>query len=179
LPLAAKSLKDVEGDGVLLLPCAVRLAKPSFRLLEPPVGDLSAGVPALVFRSCLKNRPEAYCVTTTTKTRRPLEVFALDSELDRANLESLRAQLECRLESTLLLDMTAVTYVDGAFLSLLMDILDRLGEAGFLGVAGPHKRIQQLFAFVGLGDLPRFQVYSTLEEALEAARDDAGIVSEG
>jgi anti-anti-sigma factor len=171
----------MEGDGVLLLPCAVRLTKPSFRLLEPPVGDLSAGIPALVYQPCLKNRPEAYCVTTTTKTRRPLEVFALDGELDRAKVDSLRAQLECRLErsSSLLLDMTSVTYVDGAFLSLLMDVLDRLGEASFLGVAGPHKRIQHLFAFVGLGDLPRFQVYSTLEEALEAARDDAGIVSEG
>lgn len=120
-------------------------------------------------------------MTTTTKSRRPLEVIYLNGELDRANVESLRARIErglCRSPS-LLLDMSAVTYVDGAFLSLLLDVLDRPGEPGSLGVAGAHKRIQQLFTFVGLGDLPRFQVYSTLEEALEARRDDARIVHEG
>ncbi len=110
-------------------------------------------------------------MTTTAEIRQRTSVVTLVGEFDRANLADLQAEIEWCLQSTslLVLDLSGVTYADGALLSLLLDVLERLGDAGWLSVAGPSKHVERLFAALGLSDLPAFHVYPTLQKALEAA----------
>jgi anti-anti-sigma factor len=109
--------------------------------------------------------------TSTAEIRNTTCFVTLAGEFDRGNVDKLRAEIEACLSETssVLFDFGAVTFINGAVMSLLHDVYERLGDdAGWLGVARPLARIEKLFRVAGLSDLPRFRVFSTLKDALEA-----------
>ena len=96
-------------------------------------------------------------------------LVTLAGEFDRANVQELAAEIEaCLAEaSSVLFDFGEVTFVNGALMSLLHDVVERLGDGGWLGVARPLPWILKQLGVAGLSDLPNFRVFATLEEALE------------
>ncbi len=108
-------------------------------------------------------------MTSTAEIRHQSCLVTMAGEFDRANVGTLRAEIEWCLDSatSVVFDFGAVTFVDGAVMAVLHDILERLGDEGWLGVARPLARIERLFRVAGLSDLPRFRVFPTLEEALK------------
>jgi anti-anti-sigma factor len=107
-------------------------------------------------------------VTSTAEIRNRTCLVTMAGEFDRANVDALRAEIQWCLESatSVVLDFRQVSFANGAVMSLLHDILDLVGERGWLGVAGPLARIERLFTVAGLSTLPNFRVFSSLEEAL-------------
>ena len=108
-------------------------------------------------------------MTSIAEIRHQSCLVTMAGEFDRANVGALRAETEWCLDGAMsvVLDFRAVTFVDGAVMSFLHDILERLGDEGWLGVAEPLARIERLFRMAGLSTLPRFRVFPTLDEALK------------
>ena len=106
---------------------------------------------------------------STAELRNLSCLVTMAGEFDRSNVDALRAEIEWCLgsASSVVFDFEKVTFVNGAVLSLLRDVLERVGEDGWVGVARPRQEILALFAVAGLSFLPNFRVFSTLEEALE------------
>lgn len=122
---------------------------------------------------CKRNSPgaeETGQVTSTSEIRHRTCFVTLAGEFDRANVDKLAMEIEACLESasSVLFDFGAVTFINGAVMSLLLDVLEGLGEGGWLGVARPLPRIEHLLGVAGLTDKTNFRIFSTLEEALEA-----------
>ncbi len=109
-------------------------------------------------------------MTSTATIRNHTCLVTLGGEYDRANVDRLRADIESCLESTssVVFDFRAVTFINGAVMSLLHEILERLGDEGWLGVAEPRPYIERLFRVAGLAERPNFRVFPSLEEALAA-----------
>ena len=108
-------------------------------------------------------------MTSTSEIRNRTCFVTLAGEFDRANVDQLAAEIKPCLASasSVLFDFGAVTYVNGALLSLLLDVLEGLEEGGWLGVARPLPRIERLLGVAGLTDRSNFRIFSTLKEALE------------
>ena len=107
--------------------------------------------------------------TSNAEIRNGICFVTLAGEFDRSNLEGLAREIQLCLAtaSSVLFDFGAVTFINGAVMALLHDVLERLGKGGWLGVARPLPRIEKLFGVAGLTDLPNFRVFATLKEALE------------
>ena len=108
-------------------------------------------------------------MTSTAEIRHQSCVVTMAGEFDRANVGELRAEIEWCLDraTSVVFDFGAVTFIDGAVMSVLHDILERLGAEGWLGVARPAARIERLLQVAGLSALPRFRIFPTLQEALK------------
>ena len=108
-------------------------------------------------------------MTSTAVVRNGTCFVTLAGEFDRANVDKLAAEIEtCLVEaSSALFDFGAVTFINGAVMALLHDVIERLGGGGWLGVARPLPRILKQLRVAGLSDLPNFRIFSTLKEALE------------
>jgi anti-anti-sigma regulatory factor len=113
-------------------------------------------------------------VTSTAEIRHQSCLVTMAGEFDRANLGAFRAEIEWCLGSatSVVFDFAAVTFVDGALMAALHDILEGLGDEGWLGVARPPAHIERLFRVAGLSAVPRFRVFPTLEEALRIIDQD-------
>ena len=113
-------------------------------------------------------------MTSTAQIRHGTCFVTLAGEFDRANVQELAAEIEtCLAEaSSVLFDFGAVTFINGAVMSLLHNVLDRLGEEGWLGVARPLPRIETQLGVAGLSDSPNFRIFSTLQGALEVVDQD-------
>ena len=109
-------------------------------------------------------------MTSTAEIRNRTCVVSLAGEFDRANVGELRSKIEWCLKSasSVLFDLGEVTFINGAVMSLLLEVAEQLGEEGWLGVARPLKSMERLFSVAGLSAFPNFRIYATLEEALEA-----------
>ena len=108
-------------------------------------------------------------MTSTAEIRNQTCLVTMAGEFDRANVDALRAEIEWCLEgaTSVVFDFLEVTFINGAVMALLHDVLERVGEDGWLGVARPLVSIERLFAVAGLSALPNFRVFASLEEALE------------
>jgi anti-anti-sigma factor len=97
-------------------------------------------------------------------------VVTLAGEFDRANLDTLVREITACLTSapSVLFDFGAVTYVNGAVMSLLLDVLEGLDEGGWLGVARALPWIEHLLQIAGLTERKNFRIFPSLDEALEA-----------
>lgn len=97
-------------------------------------------------------------------------MVTLAGEFDRATVDALAGEIKPCLDraSSVLFDLGAVTFIDGAVLALLLDILEEQGEGGWLGVARPRPWIERLLEIAGLTDKTTFRIFSTRTEALEA-----------
>ncbi|MCL5734608.1 MAG: STAS domain-containing protein [Actinobacteria bacterium] len=111
-------------------------------------------------------------MTSTAEVRNGVCFVTLAGEFDRGNVAALKTEIETCLEqaSSVVFDFGAVTFANGAVMSLLFDIIDRLeklGEGGWLGVARPVPVIERLFKVTGLVERPNFRIIPTLREALD------------
>jgi len=108
-------------------------------------------------------------VTSTAEIRNRTCLVTMAGEFDRANVDALRAEIQACLESasSVVLDFRQVSFANGAVMSLLHDILDLVGERGWLGVAEPLESIERLFTVAGLSSRLNFRVFSSLEQALD------------
>ena len=105
---------------------------------------------------------------STTEIRNRTCLVTMVGEFDRANVDTLRSEIKECLESTtsVVLDFRQVSFANGAVMSLLHDILEQVGDDGWLGVAEPRSDIERLFTTAGLSRRPNFRVFSRLDEAL-------------
>ena len=105
---------------------------------------------------------------STAEIRNRTCLVTMVGEFDRANVDALREKITWCLENaaSVVFDFRGVSFANGAVMSLLHDVLDLVGDRGWLGVAEPLARIERLFAVAGLSSLPNFRVFSSLEEAL-------------
>lgn len=68
----------------------------------------------------------------------------------------------------LLLDFSAVLYIDGGCLGLMWVIFESVAEPGWLGIIGANEHIQRLIQVVGFQSDDTFRLFSTQEEAERA-----------
>jgi anti-anti-sigma factor len=113
-------------------------------------------------------------VTSTAEIRNQTCLVTMAGEFDRANVDILRAEIKDCLQNTssVVLDFRQVTFANGAVMSLLHDILDIVGEQGWVGVAEPLPVIERLFAVAGFSSRPNFRVFPSLQDAL-------GVIDQG
>ena len=105
---------------------------------------------------------------STAEIRNRTCLVTMAGEFDRANVDTLRAEIEWCLENStsVVFDFQEVTFINGGVMALFHDVLERVGEDGWLGVARPPASIERLFSVAGLSALPNFRVFVSLEEAL-------------
>ena len=82
-------------------------------------------------------------------------VVRVDGELDLATAPALRAALERALADgdQLVVDLSAVTFIDSSGLSVLVRAYQVLGVTGTLKVRGPSSQARRLFEMAGVESL--------------------------
>jgi anti-sigma B factor antagonist len=92
-------------------------------------------------------------------------------EVDATNSARLLTSLDQahpRPQEPLLLDLSALTFLDSSGLVTLLHIRARLAAAdGRLHLVAPHERVRRLLDLTGLAGL--FEMHHTLDEAVAAA----------
>lgn len=99
-------------------------------------------------------------VSSKTERGRPLVVVR--GEIDHANSSDLQAEIDKHLEggeTTLLLDLTDVTYIDSGGVSVLLSTVRRLREHGWLGAIRPNADVRRLIEIVGLKADNGFRIF--------------------
>jgi anti-sigma B factor antagonist len=98
-------------------------------------------------------------------------VLWVAGEVDATNSARLLASLDQahpHAQEPLLLDLSALTFLDSSGLVTLLRTRTRLAAAdGQLHLAAPHERVRRLLELTGLAG--RFEVHHTLDEAVTAA----------
>jgi anti-anti-sigma factor len=92
--------------------------------------------------------------------------LTLSGEYDRSNVRGLRADIRSCLAQapSVVLDFGAVSFVNGAVMTLLRNTIDDLPAGGWVGVARPSAEIARLFAVAGLTDQPKFRLFPTVAD---------------
>ncbi len=91
--------------------------------------------------------------------------------IDRSTCPVLQAALHQRLESRhsiVFLDLSDVTYMDSAGVSVLLTWVQALRGRGWLGVIGPNVNIRRLLEGAALLGHPNVRVFETRHAALVA-----------
>ncbi len=89
--------------------------------------------------------------------------------VDRSTSGVLEAALRRRLEARhniVFLDLSGVSHIDGAGLSVLLDWVQALGGRGWLGIIGPTPDVRTLLEGEGLISHPNVRVFATRQAAL-------------
>jgi anti-anti-sigma factor len=98
-------------------------------------------------------------------------VLWVAGEVDATNSARLLASLDQahpRPREPLILDLSALTFLDSSGLVTLLHTRTRLAAAeGRLHLAAPHERVRRLLELTGLAG--RFTMHHTLDEAVTAA----------
>lgn len=105
-------------------------------------------------------------VRTTSLGRVPL--LEIEGEIDHSNCHTLEAALAAALNgeaTSVLLDLTQVSYVDSGGLAIVLSAMRRLRDRGWLGVIGPNPNLTRLLEIVGLLVDPGFRVFADRTEA--------------
>lgn len=92
-------------------------------------------------------------------------------ELDHESVPYLRNVIEQELATdaqTLILDFGELSYLDSGGLSLIFDLVQRLRESGWLGVAAANLGVSRLLEMTGLVDHPGFRLFPNLNAASAA-----------
>ena len=107
-------------------------------------------------------------MTSIAEIRNDTCLVTMAGEFDRSNVDRLAKEIQSCLESTssVLFDFGEVTFINGAVMALLHNVLERLPDDGWVGVARPLPRIERLLGVAGLSQLPNFRIFTTLEEGL-------------
>jgi len=100
-----------------------------------------------------------------------IPLLTLAGEIGHEHSPRLRRALEAAVEQgagRLLLDLSAVPYIDSGSLGLIWVIVESLDTPGWLGVIGANEHIRRLFQAVGFEDSVTFRLFATLQEAERA-----------
>jgi anti-sigma B factor antagonist len=97
-----------------------------------------------------------------------IPLLTLAGEIGHEHSPRLRRALETAVDQgtgRLLLDLSAVPYIDSGCLGLIWVIVESVDKPGWLGVIGANQHIRRLFQAVGFEDGQTFRLFSTLQEA--------------
>lgn len=110
---------------------------------------------------------------TRTVEKEP-PVITLEGEVDVYTAPELKKQMITLLEAgarELVVDLTAVDYLDSTVLGVLIGGLKRMRERdGNLRLVCPSPRIRRIFEITGLDKI--FDIYNSEQEAREAVRKE-------
>jgi len=97
-------------------------------------------------------------------------VVELGGDIDMHRVGGLHHELVAvcgEKPARLVLDLSAVTYMDSSGVGTLVDIFRRVnGYKGFMALVGPNARVQNLFEITKLDRF--FKIFATRDEALRA-----------
>jgi anti-sigma B factor antagonist len=100
-------------------------------------------------------------------SREGIRVFRLDGPLVLANLPNFQSKLRADSSQALILDFTAVPYIDSASIGALVGAhVNRQKEGRKLGLVGVNQRIRQAFEITRIERLLHF--YDSVVEAEKA-----------
>ena len=107
-------------------------------------------------------------------SREGIRVFRLDGPLVLANLPNFQSKLRADSSQALILDFTAVPYIDSAAIGALVGAyVNRQKEGRRLGLVGVNSRIRQAFEVTRIESLLQF--YDSIVEAERAVALRIGI----
>lgn len=97
-------------------------------------------------------------------------IVELSGDIDMHRVGGIHHELLaiCREQpSRLVLDLSAVSYMDSSGVGTLVDIFRRVNTySGFMALVGPNARVQNLFEITKLDRF--FRIFATRDEALRA-----------
>lgn len=97
-------------------------------------------------------------------------VVRADGELDVSTAPQLRQTITTALDDgdgTVIVDLTAVTFMDSTTLGVLIGVHNRVREdGGALGLVCPEEKLRRVFRITGLDKV--FTLYDTVEDAAAA-----------
>ncbi|MHB0978777.1 MAG: STAS domain-containing protein [Thermoleophilia bacterium] len=99
-------------------------------------------------------------------------LVVVSGEIDHGSSASLQTALDVFLEagdSIVLLDLTAVTYIDSGGISVILATVRRLRAGGWLGAVNPNPNVRRLLEIVGLSVDNGFRVFADAAAAAAAA----------
>ncbi|MBU2603071.1 MAG: STAS domain-containing protein [Actinobacteria bacterium] len=114
-------------------------------------------------------------VSSKTERGRPLVVVR--GEIDHGNSSDLQAEIDKYMqggETTLLLDLTDVTYIDSGGVSVLLSTVRKLREHGWLGAIRPNADVRRLIEIVGLKADNGFRIFEDLD-SVDTPADKAAV----
>lgn len=119
------------------------------------------------------NTESAMLASTERLDGTPLVVVT--GEIDHGSSSALQSEIEPCLdggETTILLDLKDVTYMDSGGISVLLYTVRRLRRGnGWLGVVSPNTNVRRLLKIVGLEVDSGFRVFDDKESAATAIRE--------
>lgn len=92
-------------------------------------------------------------------------------DLDHDTAGELRAAIDEELAgrpANMALDLSDVSYIDSAGLTLLFDIMAKFSPPGWLGVVNPNSSVRRLLEITGLPDRASFRVFADVHSAGKA-----------
>jgi anti-anti-sigma factor len=104
-------------------------------------------------------------------TLRGIPLLVLAGEIGHEQSPRLRRALEETVSTggdRLLVDLSAVPYVDSGCLGLMWVIVESAAKPGWMGIIGANEHIQRMFQEVGFRNGDTFRLFSTREEAERA-----------
>jgi len=126
------------------------------------------------FRSCPLRRitrGKVVFMDVELSSLRGVPLLRFWGEISNECCPRLRRALEGALQPgahRLLLDFSAVPYLDGGCLGLMWAIFESVAEPGWLGIIGANEHIQRLIRVVGFQSDDTVRLFSTQEEAERA-----------
>lgn len=114
----------------------------------------------------------AFAITELERVDRTA-VIAVEGELDLSSATSFREALDelpGEEHGAVVLDLSAVTFIDSTALRLLLDAQRRIREASVMPVVCTNRNVLRIFKIAGLDGA--FEIFPSLEEALWRARED-------
>ena len=115
-------------------------------------------------------------VSTSTLNGVPLLILA--GEIGHESCPELRRALESVLVEgvdRLLLDFTAVPYVDSGCIGLLWAVFRSFAGHGWMGVIGADKNIRRILSVVGLVEDDTFRLFDARADAKRALATESGL----
>jgi anti-anti-sigma factor len=99
-----------------------------------------------------------------------IPLLSLAGEFDHSSQTTFKEKADEALGddgNRLLLQLTDCVYIDSGGVSILLSLLHRARNRGWLGVISPNSDVLRLLQMVGLTLDPHFRVFSTLDEVEE------------
>ena len=103
-----------------------------------------------------------------------IPLLEVKGEVDHSNLFDLTIAVGSLLRErapVILLDVSAVTYIDSGGLSVFYNALRQMDDSGWLGIINPRPHVLRMLELIGLTNQSGFRVFATLEEAEKAVRE--------